>query len=463
MRTRTGQLAAACSLVLATTLTFSACSPQPRPSDHAPREGSATNQSVDPESPSKTPGQGESETGDSSESGKGPQGSGDPTEQADHEAELIHTAQQLAQSYDYKAALDTIADVNSPEADAARAEITIQSTKVAPWPHPDQISHLFFHSLIIDTDRAFDGDSREQGYLDYMVTQREFAGILDQLYERGFVLINPEDFASLDANKKMAYREVMLPPGKTPLVLSVDDMSYYEYMEPDGFAKRSVITDDGKIMNEYVTPDGNTVVGAYDVQAMVDEFVAAHPDFSYRGHKGIIALTGYNGIFGYRTSDRQYGDSPTLAADKAAATKVADALKAEGWVIASHSWGHRNMTTSSLDKMTFDLDLWDKEVRPLVGKTDQFIYPFGADISGVPKYSGAKYDLMRKHGFRYFYNVDGSTTAWEQQGAGYQRQARINVDGIQFDRQLNGPRHILTSFFDVASIIDPARVAANSR
>ena len=34
-----------------------------------------------------------------------------------------------------------------------------------------------------------------------------------------------------------------------------------------------------------------------------------HPDFSYRGGRAIAALTGYNGVLGYRTCDYWYNDS----------------------------------------------------------------------------------------------------------------------------------------------------------
>lgn len=42
---------------------------------------------------------------------------------------------------------------------------------------------------------------------------------------------------------------------------------------------------------------------------LIDRFVEEHPDFSYRGAKGIVALTGYNGILGYRT-DQSYETRP---------------------------------------------------------------------------------------------------------------------------------------------------------
>ena len=56
-----------------------------------------------------------------------------------------------------------------------------------------------------------------------------------------------------------------------------------------------------KFRNEYIEDDGTVSVGDYDVVPLIDRFVEEHPDFSYRGAKGIVALTGYNGILGYRT------------------------------------------------------------------------------------------------------------------------------------------------------------------
>src|SRR5699024_8368201 len=49
------------------------------------------------------------------------------------------------------------------------------------WEDNATVSHLFFHSLVVDPDRAFDGDAEAAGYLDYMVTIDEFNEILEQL------------------------------------------------------------------------------------------------------------------------------------------------------------------------------------------------------------------------------------------------------------------------------------------
>ena len=96
---------------------------------------------------------------------------------------------------------------------------------------------------------------------------------------------------------------------KIPFVLSQDDVCYYHYMDGDGFASKLVVDDEGKVRNEYVEDDGSISIGDYDMVPLIDRFVEKHPDFSYRGAKGIVALTGYNGILGYRT-DSSYETRP---------------------------------------------------------------------------------------------------------------------------------------------------------
>ncbi|MCD8021977.1 MAG: polysaccharide deacetylase, partial [Lachnospiraceae bacterium] len=54
---------------------------------------------------------------------------------------------------------------------------------------------------------------------------------------------------------------------------------------------------------EYIEDDGTVSVGDYDLVPWIDSFVDLHPDFSYHGHKGTIALTGYEGVLGYRTDE----------------------------------------------------------------------------------------------------------------------------------------------------------------
>ncbi|MGX1748938.1 polysaccharide deacetylase family protein [Glutamicibacter protophormiae] len=395
------------------------------------------------------------------DAGNGPSATPDASAQAAQEqarvAEAKAEVNRLADGYDYSAAIKLASEDSSEELQKLVPGLEEEKSQTVAWERPDAIPHLFFHSLVIDTDRAFDGDGEAQGYKDYMVTQKEFTAIIKELYARDFVLVNPADFAAPDKKGNMAYRKIMLPKGKQPLVLSVDDVSYYEYMDGDGFASKLLVDDDGKVRNEYTDAKGATHVGAYDVTTMLDDFIEEHPDFSYRDARGIVAMTGYNGEFGYRTSASQYPDNKKLEKDQKAATAVADAMKEEGWVFASHSWGHISTGTVDMARFKRDMKLWKEEVEPIVGKTEHLIYPFGSDIARTAKYSGSRYEYLKDQGFKYFYGVDGTIRAWMQQTDDYQRQMRINIDGLQFAKELRGDRPVLSEFFDVQKVIDPAR------
>ena len=81
-----------------------------------------------------------------------------------------------------------------------------------------------------------------------MTTIPEFEKILQQMYERGYVLVGLHDIAEVqkqdDGTEKMVSKKIMLPEGKKPFVMSEDDVCYYEYMEGRGFADKMVLRRD---------------------------------------------------------------------------------------------------------------------------------------------------------------------------------------------------------------------------
>ena len=121
------------------------------------------------------------------------------------------------------------------------------------------------------------------------------------MYDKGYVMVSLHDMCTVNEDGTVSPGKIMLPPGKKAFVLSQDDVSYYHYMDGDGMATKLIVDENGDIKNEYKEDDGSISVGDYDMVPLIDRFVEEHPDFSYHGHKGIIALTGYNGILGYRT------------------------------------------------------------------------------------------------------------------------------------------------------------------
>ena len=86
-------------------------------------------------------------------------------------------------------------------------------------------------------------------------------------------------------------------------------------MDGDGFASKLVVDENGDVKNEYIEDDGSVSTGDYDMVPLIDTFVKEHPDFSYHGRKGILAMTGYDGVLGYRT-DIAYKTGKNLQDDQ---------------------------------------------------------------------------------------------------------------------------------------------------
>lgn len=385
-------------------------------------------------------------------------GSETKTKQVEHQAadpsyirQELKRADFIASQYDYVRAIRIVDRLKTTEAKQKRKEYAAKQANLGTIKAGTSVPHLFFHSLIAEPKRAFDGDRKQQGYDDYMVTQGEFEWILTALYQRNYVLVRPINLATWK-DGRMTEKGLPFPKGKKPLVLSQDDVNYYEYMIGDGFATTLKVKN-GRITNSMTgKPDG-----AYDLVPLVDAFVNRHPDFSYHGAKGLLGITGYNGVLGYRSSYAQYGQSAKVEQARQQAKATATVLKKDGWQFASHTYGHISVGKVSLATIQADTDRYNRDVMPLIGSTRQLIYPYGSDIQDWHGYSGDKYRYLTQKGFRYFYNVDASQHAWKQAGKDYYRQTRINVDGIRLRQAIAGKTNVLDSFFDAKTVFDPMR------
>ena len=380
---------------------------------------------------------------EATESGDGEQTSDDTSISA---SDALSQADFLATQYNYDKAIELLKGQSgySDNADMQSAVKKYEEEKAScvSWPL-EEVTHVFYHTLIKDTSKAFDGDYKEADYNQVMTTIDEFNKITQTMYDKGYVMVSIKDMATVNDDGTMSAGEILLPEGKIPFVLSQDDVCYYHYMDGDGFASKLIVDDAGKIRNEYIEDDGSVSVGDYDVVPLIDRFVEEHPDFSYRGAKGIVALTGYNGILGYRT-DESYETRPddldenkvewlnnhpdfNLQTERDGATKVADAMKAEGWLFASHTWGHQNVGQISLEKLQEDTEKFKANVDPLIGGTDIIIFAFGTDLTESEDYSGDKFEYLKSQGYNYYCNVD-STKYFVQIRDRYFRQGRRNLD-----------------------------------
>ncbi len=386
-------------------------------------------------------------------------------------SELITRANRLASSYDYEGAVDVLREygadwMQQPELADANARYQSAQSLLVKWEDVSKVSMLSFHSLIADPERAFDGDSQESYYKDYMVTVSEFKAILQELYNKNYILVSIHDLYRLDygadhdTDQAAVYApaDLYLPDGKKPLVLVQDDLNYapsmtdgnddgYADKDGDGFASKLLLDANGNVTCEYIAADGQVLQGDYDLIPVLETFLQDHPDFSYRGARGIISLTGADGVFGYKTSGawKEKLDSATYSAEVNDARRVANALKELGWEFASHTYDHISYGDSAQDALAADLKLWKDEVQSIVGETDLLMYPKGG---GLYAYDDALFNTIYEYGFRLFCNIDTETTELRFFDT-YLRVNRTPVGGQWF----NG----MDKFFSGSKIKDSAR------
>ena len=418
-----------------------------------------------------------------------PDGPDSQIEETEQEAvvwrqETVARAERLAASYDYDGAIGILQSIDGYESDPAITEQigSYEEAKAACVPvNMDEVTHVFYHTLVVDQNRAFanqDTDPQAVGNNQWMTTISEFEKITQEMYDRGYVIVGIHDLIDTvtDENGVTTYQpaQIMLPPGKRAYVLSQDDLCYYHSYDNYGYAARMLVGPDGKPTCEYIQEDGTHVKGAYDVVPLLDAFIEEHPDASYRGAKGIIALTGYNGILGYRTDNSYLDINGNLNDDKknwlkehpdfdieqerAGAKQVADALKEDGWEFASHTWGHLRIGDVSLERLMSDTQKWRENVEPLVGAVEKFIFADGQVFGAWGDYDegNAKYRYLREQGYQIFCNVDSNLyRTWF--GKDYLRQGRRNLDGLRIYFNAIGEQDNVGDLFDAKEVIDPLR------
>ena len=368
------------------------------------------------------------------------------------------------------------AQAETPEADApAEPEpepYTILDPTVQPEggvrdgvtyvPYDGVVEHLFFHPVVAYPELAFDGDSKSDGIDDWMVTAGEYLKILESVYEKGYVLVDIADCWSEQTDEsgqtRMVKNTLYLPEGKKPLILSYDDVNYYEYMLANGFTYKLIIGEDGKLWSWGKDPQGKEVVSRdLDAVTILDKFVEEHPDFSPFGAKGCLSLTGYEGILGYRTQTDSENWTPEREANRQkeieAVKPIVAELKRTGWTFGSHTWGHISLNTRTFDTVTADMQKWFAEVGSLVGETSVLFYPFGGRLDGDDvQQSGPAFRWMQEHGFRIFCSV--GIDSWSKCKSDISAVIcdRLHPDGTTLRSAKARERYM--KFYDAKDIID---------
>lgn len=354
-------------------------------------------------------------------------------------AEAIARSEELRQQYFCDEAIAALSDEEIVNEQVEAELAAIRAEKDSLVDYTGDVPHIFFHSLIVYPELVFtDKVTPMGGYNSGFSEKAELEKILPQLYERGYVLYDLDALWEM-TDSGMQRKPILLPPGKTPLILSVDDVAY---AYGDGFAQQLFVDENGELMYRVNNPQGGVdIVPDGDVMGVVDAFVEQHPDFSYRGHKGTIALTGFQGAFGYDYDEPEQAEQIRT---------VAAALKADGWNFASHSYTHNRVNNfygpgCSVEKISYDINKWVDHVVPCIGETRLFIAPFGYRVQQPAL------QCILDAGFEIYCTVDSKV--YNELNPDYALMSRIEIGGYSMTYY----RDILNQlFFDVDQVFDAA-------
>ncbi len=299
------------------------------------------------------------------------------------------------------------------------------------------VRHMFTHCLIADPTKG----SMYAGSLNSdqdCITVTEFQRLLQALYDNNYCLIDINDMFVVDENGNAKLADtVTVVKGKKPLVFSVDDVTYDSKKIGYGMVDRLVIYNDTIMGAYYDIATKKETVTDQEIFPQLELFLKDHPDFSYNGAKMTLALTGFDGILGYRTDEqflyyvdndgnKIYNDDRMLSIklpngktydyetyydieeERASAKKVADWLKAHGYNFACHSYSHANYTNATVSRVKRDLMLWERNVEPLIGETNVFVYPYG----GFTYYGTEQHQLLVDAGYKVFCGTSMTNALW---------------------------------------------------
>lgn len=356
---------------------------------------------------------------------------------------VMEDAKLLAAGYNYSQAIEVLNSFTGnvddyPEMVALKSEYVNAMGKLVEWNDPNAIPNLSFHVLIEDPARAFSDGEYGGLYNRNFVTTEEFSRILQNLYANNYVLVDYDSFVSsnagTDGTQTFFVDGVQLPEGKKPVMITETMVNYFNYMIDkdndgaygDGFASKLVVTPSGDVKAEYVDANGQTLTGDYDLVPILETFIKAHPDFSYQGARAILAVTGSEGIFGYRinTSVISTQGNDYYSEQVAGAQRVVDALREKGYTMACFTYGNVSYKEKNANQISADVTSWTNEITPVIGEVDVLVYARTCDIGD---YTGNKFTVLYNAGFRYFVtNGDEPSTSVN---SSFVKQTRLMVTG----------------------------------
>lgn len=310
----------------------------------------------------------------------------------------------------------------------------VNPERVIFWRDP--VEHLSIKPLIADPDRAFDGDLFQPAADRDLVLISELERALDTLYQKDYVLVDERSLV----NENGQLRHVPVPEGKKPLVLVLEDFYASGPRTESGIAHRLELDDEGRIIGVVLDLDGTERRNrSYTAIGVIEAFIEQHPDFSFNGARGTIAIVGQFGLFGYPVAQVQdlawqYNatnqgseDIKPVSSDyegnRGVVTAILEALHRKNWNIASGSYHRLSIPFSSEQDIFEDFQMWERWIEPYTDDVWAFYYPFGEHAELYPKRTA----VLKEQGF--ILHSGYGPTPYRHQSDGYLYVSRVLLSG----------------------------------
>ena len=378
---------------------------------------------------------------------------------------MLAEGERMLQTYKFYSAEQLFSDlaVIFPEDDIIKSNLltaTSYTGEVKEYRGPIEV--ICVRSLIADTDVAFSGRFRSKDTGMYLTTY-EFEKILENLYERDYVLVDPENLVDASDPTFLFERNLRVPKGKKPLVVVIENLQYSCAAYNCGTCRRLVLNDESQVCGEYVNAAGETVVSrTAESIGILDVFVEKHPDFTFDGAKGIISVSGHEACFGYLVAAGEIEDrnaalsaaklpqiNPTnddIDYSRERVTDIVKILSENGWKFASCTYDYiEDCRNTEKQVLMDDTVKWLDQIGSLFGEVHMLVYPNGNYIYGTD--DRAVY--YKNLGFRIFFG--GGATPYYTYGDNYLYLDRAMMSYNTLSRKA------YAGLFDYTEIIDPAR------
>jgi len=121
---------------------------------------------------------------------------------------------RLKSSCFYDEAIEAVGESDLKKEDKEALCVEIHDLKSKLKKYEGEVYHIFTHSLIVYPELAFDNDYKHEGYDLWMVTVKEFKGILEEMYQRGYILYDIRELIEKDENGKIRKKIFIFLRGK---------------------------------------------------------------------------------------------------------------------------------------------------------------------------------------------------------------------------------------------------------